>query len=318
MTGSPGQENGARGTGQLLIVAVQENDLFMKGSPNAAVFKREFRNFTDVPHIYKLGGKRMARVNYSDGLREEYQRLFDTCNVREDRNAEIEGIVSTIEANRQRYDSVEKNVGVPWYCIAVIHSMEASLRFDRHLHNGDPLTVRTVNVPSGRPKIGSPPFTWEESATDALAYDRLDKWEDWSLPGILYKLEGYNGWGYRLYHPHVLSPYLWSYSDHYRSGKYIADGRWSDTAVSKQAGAAVILRRMAEKGMFELLKPDLQYKEPLIKYSPSEKSIHAENLQRFLNQCPGIYVKVDGYPGEKTSEAFQKVSGFYLRGDPRV
>jgi lysozyme family protein len=85
--------------------------------------------------------------------------------------------------------------------------MAASLNFNRHLHNGDPLTARTVQVPAGRPKTGEPPFTWEESATDALMLEKLDQWEDWSVPGTLYKLEQYNGWGYRLAHPDVKSPY---------------------------------------------------------------------------------------------------------------
>jgi len=68
---------------------------------------------------------------------------------------------------------------------------------------------------------------------------------DWSLAGMLYQLEGYNGWGYRLHHPHVLTPYLWSFSNHYTSGKYVAGGTWSDIAASKQCGAAVLLRRLA-------------------------------------------------------------------------
>ncbi len=46
----------------------------------------------------------------------------------------------------------------------------------------------------------------------------------------------------------MLSPYLWSFSTHYQCGKYVADGRWSETAVSKQCGAAVLLRRLAEHG----------------------------------------------------------------------
>jgi len=31
----------------------------------------------------------------------------------------------------------------------------------------------------------------------------IDKWGEWDISGILYKLEEYNGWGYRQYHPHV-------------------------------------------------------------------------------------------------------------------
>jgi hypothetical protein len=203
--------------------------------------------------------------------------------------------------------------------------MESSLDFRKHLHNGDPLTARTVHVPAGRPPDGEPPFTWEESAGDALRLRRIPRWDDWTVPGVLYQLEGYNGWGYRLYHPHVLSPYLWSYSGHYSSGKYVADGRWSDTAVSKQCGAAVIVRRMAERRLIEV-EPhvgtgvpdvDLDAARPPLRFSPNRELAGARLLQEFMNQFPGIYLKLDGKPGEKTSDAFKQLTGYHLSGDPR-
>jgi hypothetical protein len=43
----------------------------------------------------------------------------------------------------------------------------------------------------------------------------------------------------------------------------------------------------------------------------------AEALQRWLNTFPGVFVKVDGVPGPRTSEAYRKVTGSYLPGDPR-
>jgi lysozyme family protein len=66
--------------------------------------------------------------------------------------------------------------------------------FNRHLHNGDPLTSRTVHVPAGRPKSGTPPFTWEQSAVDALAYDGLTQVTDWSIEHVAYVFENFNGW----------------------------------------------------------------------------------------------------------------------------
>src|SRR5437870_4838633 len=36
---------------------------------------------------------------------------------------------------------------------------------------GDPLTPRTTHEPKGRPSAGNPPFAWEDSAADALAFD---------------------------------------------------------------------------------------------------------------------------------------------------
>ena len=50
-----------------------------------------------------------------------------------------------------------------------------SLDFNRHLHNGDPLSSRTTHIPQNRPVKGKPPFTWEESTIDVLKHKRLDR-----------------------------------------------------------------------------------------------------------------------------------------------
>jgi len=184
----------------------------------------------------------MPKPDLDAKLRKEYDSLFASCKTHVDKEATLKAITDKITANQARYESVAAASGVPWQVIAAIHNMEASLSFTKHLHNGDPLSARTVQVPAGRPVSGSPPFTWEESAVDALAYDKLTAWTDWSLAGTLYKLEGYNGWGSR--GKDINTPYLWSFCQHYTSGKYIADHVWSDTAVSKQCGAALILKAL--------------------------------------------------------------------------
>lgn len=266
-------------------------------------------------------------MQLTGALREEYDRLWATCQIDPTRAREVERAVTALAANAARYVTVSGAVGVPWYVVAVIHNMEAGQRFDYHLHNGDPLTARTRQVPAGRPPDGAPPFIWEVSAVDALRFDRMDRWSDWGVAGTLYKLEGFNGWGYRRHHPEVLSPYLWSVSNHYRRGKYVADGRWSPTARSTQIGAAVLLRRMAERALiaFGVATPtepptpdDLLDAAPLITYWTGGREVPgARALQEFLNRLPGIAVKVDGKPGERTSTAVKRVLGRYLRGDPR-
>lgn len=258
------------------------------------------------------------RVNLTQALREDYDRLFNTCVVADHRAPEVEGLVSRIVSARARYEAVAKSVGpdLPWQFIGIVHCMESSLDFERHLHNGDPLTARTVSVPAGRPPVGRPPFAWEESARDALRLQRLHTWSDWSLVGTLYQMEAYNGWGYRLYHPHVLSPYLWSFSNHYVSGKYVKDGSWSNGAVSGQCGGAVLLRRMSERGEVALAQAGAPFAR--IRYAPNRVLPEVMELQRFLNTLPGIFVKVDGRAGPRTSEAFRKVTGRYLAGDPKA
>ncbi|PKL81768.1 MAG: hypothetical protein CVV24_13585 [Ignavibacteriae bacterium HGW-Ignavibacteriae-3] len=258
----------------------------------------------------------MPAINLTQNLRDEYQGLFDQCQIKPEKLAEVENIISRITNDQSRYRNVETKLGIPWFFIAAIHNMESSLNFTRHLHNGDPLSSRTTHVPAGRPVSGNPPFTWEQSAEDSLKLQKLDRWNDWRLAGVLYKIEEYNGWGYRGRHPEVLSPYLWSGSGHYIKGKYIADGRWSDTAVSNQIGAGVILRRMSEKGMINFVDATIP-KKPILYYS-SKETEYGQELQIFLNKFPGIYLLTDGKPGQKTSDAFKIISGNYLYGDPRI
>jgi lysozyme family protein len=268
----------------------------------------------------------MAGVSFTPALQAEYLDLFTQCVVLPGKAAKVDGLVDQLTSNRERYEAVGSGLDIPWFFIGVIHNMESSQSFKGHLHNGDPLTARTVQVPAGRPKMGDPPFTWEESATDALTMHGLDHMKDQSLPRLLYELESYNGWGYRLYHPHVKSPYLWSFSNQYTSGKYVADGTWSDAAGSQQCGAAVLLRRMAERKIIafdDQPAPKLKDGPLVVGYSmklskDGDEVAAAKALQSWLNTHDGIWVKVDGIPGSGTSDAYRLVTGRYLPGDPRA
>ncbi len=184
-------------------------------------------------------------------LASEYSRMFATISVRPERSRMADWHLTMLRNSRQRYQVVGDSTGVPWYFIGIIHGLEASFNFRAHLHNGDfPLSSRTRQVPSGRPRIWLPPADWGSSARDALALLGFTGQRDWSLERTLYRLEAYNGLGYRNYG--VPSPYLWSFSNHYQSGKYVADGRWSASARSQQCGAAVMLKLLSDAGDIKL------------------------------------------------------------------
>lgn len=183
-------------------------------------------------------------------MRIEYETKFATCTTKPEFQDDTEATIARVMRHKDRYSAVSSKTKVPWHVIAVIHNLECGGRFDCHLHNGDPLRRRTVNVPAGRPLKGKAPFTWEASAIDALAFDGFTKWSDWSVAGTLYKLEAYNGLGYRK--RGVPSPYLWSGSQHYSKGKYVSDGRFDPKAVSTQVGAGPLLRRMDDEGLISI------------------------------------------------------------------
>lgn len=183
-------------------------------------------------------------------LKSEYGRKFRTLSVRPQYADTANWHLDMMRKSRDRYQRVEKATGVPWHFIAATHALEASFNFRAHLHNGDfPLTARTRQVPAGRPSQWLPPSDWESSAKDALRLLGFTGQTDWSLERTLYRLEAYNGLGYRGLG--IPTPYLWSFSNHYERGKFVADGKFSATAKSQQCGAAVMLKLLTDAGEIE-------------------------------------------------------------------
>lgn len=183
-----------------------------------------------------------------DQLRGEYETLFANCSIRPDKTGEAAWYRKLILKGRSRYEEASARTGVPWWFVAIVHGMEAGFDFAGHLHNGDPLTARTVQVPRGRPSVWNPPSDWLSSAIDALEHEGFTGKTDWSVARALYRWEAYNGFGYRKARVHIASPYLWSFSNHYARGKYTADGHYNPNAVSKQCGTAVMLKALQKAG----------------------------------------------------------------------
>lgn len=254
----------------------------------------------------------------SPEMQSEYQLLFDTCIIKAEKYSFLDSAIDKILAGRNKYETVSGKTGVPWYFIGIVHTMEGGGKFNTHLHNGDSLSKRTIQVPKGRPLTGEPPFTWEDSACDALLLRKLNKIPNWTLPETLYQFEGYNGFGYRL--KGIYSPYLWSYTNHYTKGKYTADGIYDPNAISKQAGTAALLRRMAERqlAIIGIADPISQIKNlgVSLKFDPKKYNEKAKELQQLLCSV-GQPLKADGFAGRNTSDAFFRVTGKYLSGDKK-
>lgn len=192
-------------------------------------------------------------------LRPEYDRMFPQMKIRSDWMERVDSCVATIIQNRDHYESVAASINplMPWYFPGIIHSLEATFDWGTHLHNGDSLARRTINVPAGRP--AAPPangsvYTWEESAIDALRFKEYHKSQQWDIAAQLWRLEAYNGFGYR--GKNVPTPYLWSGTSWYTTGKYVADGRYDVNAKSQQVGAAAMLWMLQQKQLLE--EPTLQ------------------------------------------------------------
>ena len=141
---------------------------------------------------------------------------------------------------KSRYQAVTAKTGVPWVAIAVIHERECSQDWTGSLAQGDPWNRVSVHVPAGRGPFDS----WEDAAIDALrnCAPYAARNNDWSIGGMLTVLEEYNGLGYAS--RGLPSPYVWSGTDQYRSGKYVRDGVFDPNAVDSQLGCAGLMMAM--------------------------------------------------------------------------
>lgn len=203
-------------------------------------------------------------------------------------------------AAKPRYQAVAAKTGVPWVAIAVIHEREASQRWDTQLGQGDPLNRVSVHVPAGR----GPFATWEEGAVDALVHcaPYAARWCDWSIGGLLTLLEQYNGVGYA--NRGLPSPYIWSGTDQYHAGKYVADGVFDPAEVDKQLGCAGLLLAMMG------LDPSITFGDsPKVVTAPSapasSEPVHdGAWLQAALNRLGASpQIVVDGFVGPSTRNA---------------
>jgi lysozyme family protein len=168
------------------------------------------------------------------------------------RASEFMPVARRLCAAKARYLSIEAKTSVPWFVIAVIHQREASQQFDRQLGQGDPLSRVSTHDPKGR----GPFATFEAGALDALVRcsPYAARWTDWTQGGAMTLLEEYNGLGYAM--KGLPSPYVWSGTDQYRSGKYVADHAFDPNVVDAQLGCAGLILAM------EAIDPSIQFGTP--------------------------------------------------------
>lgn len=170
---------------------------------------------------------------HSNPFYDEYQSLFDSMVITKD----PAWYLRIINQNKSYYKSAGEKAGCPWSVIAIIHMLECGGDMSRQILNGEKWNAKTKLVPKNQ----GPFKSFEESCVVGMDLHRKYIPEVWDIPNILYFFEAWNGFGYRKYR-NINSPYLWSFSNHYTKGKYVADGKWDSDAVSKQCGAAVLLK----------------------------------------------------------------------------
>ncbi|WP_454917418.1 peptidoglycan-binding protein [Xanthobacter sediminis] len=241
-------------------------------------------------------------------LADDYAERWNKMAVKSERLAEIDAAARKIIGGKSTYRAVEALKGVPWAFIGVLHYRESSCDFRGVLHNGEKILGtgrKTKLVPAGR----GPFDTWQEAAADALAIKGYAIGSpEWSIPRCLYEGERFNGFGYRMHG--VPSAYVWSGSDQYVRGKYVADGVWSAITVDKQMGIAPLMKRLMA------LDADVAFGAPAA--APVVRlDAGTADIQRLLNEVAGAGLIADGVMGPKTRaaiRAFQSAHGLVADG----
>jgi len=105
---------------------------------------------------------------------------------------------------------------------------------------------------------------------------------DWTIGPLLTKLEEYNGLGYAA--RGVPSPYVWSGTDQYRSGKYVRDGIYDPNAVDSQPGCAGLLMAMTA------LDPTISFSGPALAPNTSKTPIAKPSLTKPAHGSIGAWV----------------------------
>ena len=180
----------------------------------------------------------IVSTNYAD-LAEEYTDNWSYSFLQD--SPVLTDICNKILDGSRKYQYIiaARPLNIPWQIIAAIHYRECGLDFSKCLHNGDPLPGPTTHVP-----IGRGPFSgWVDAATDAMRWNNFNSSVPWSVPRMLYKLEMFNGMGYRLKHG-IYSPYLYSGTNFYTCGKYSSDGVFDPMLVDQQIGCIPLLKKL--------------------------------------------------------------------------
>lgn len=177
-----------------------------------------------------------------------YRMLWKSATVLPERQVSVRTIAGKIVSAKSRYQAIEARTSVPWFLVGCWHYRESDFNFGTYLGNGQTLTRMTTEVPVGRGPFAS----FEEGADDALK--GLHNVGPWTIEQILYQTEEYNGEGY--FHQNVNDPYVWSWTNHYTSGKYRRDHEFVLTLVDPQCGCAAILKELEASGVITLTFED--------------------------------------------------------------
>lgn len=252
----------------------------------------------------------MARVPTFQELKPDLNRKWNEMVIKPSLIPSIDKVARKIIAGKAEYLRVQDATGVPWAVVGCWHNREASCDFKGVLHNGEKIVgtnKKTKLVPAGR----GPFATWFDSALDAIRLKKWTKKTKWSIAFFLYSSQIFNGLGY--YYKGIPSPYLWSFSNQYTKGKYIADHVFDPNAVDKQMGVAPLMKRLWELDPDAVFGDEAEAEPDEINPDDGLDEGEIASIQQLLRAKKYFSVgRVDGKWGRRTVDAlkgFQAAAG---------
>lgn len=242
-------------------------------------------------------------------FQDDYERIWGSLQIRPEKLEAVRKLAQQLATGKARYQEIESRTGVPWWFIGLCHYRESGFSFATYLGNGQPLDRRTTIVPKGRgPFTGPTAFT--DGAIDALRLEGLVGVSDWSIARALYRLEGFNGYGY--HGKGVNSPYLWGGSTAYgppsaRGGKFVRDHVFDPNAVDAQLGTAVILKALLDLDATIELDAPRSVAVDVLREPDDELADSTLWVQQSLNRLGAVPSLVeDGRNGRRTMTALSQ------------
>lgn len=151
------------------------------------------------------------------------------------------------DKNHARYEKVAEAANVPPELIAALHWRESSGNFNTYLHQGDPLGKKPTHWPTNIPTF----HKWEEAAKHALGQHKsIQKMFDvdhdtTDMAALAGYSEYYNGLGY--HYKDKPSPYVFSGTNQYDRGKYVADGKYDSSVRDSQLGTMAMIQAIHDR-----------------------------------------------------------------------
>lgn len=163
-------------------------------------------------------------IHWAD-LEEVYSEMLDLYEICDDWKGRVVQEADALIKNSNRYLVVQQATGVDWELIASLHNLESGGDFAKTIRDGGAIRAATWEADT----INA---LKEQGVTDAFKNNPVDSQKEEFACWIA---EKWNGFAYRKYN-YGPTPYLWSGTNFYVKGKYVADGKYDPNAVSKQVG----------------------------------------------------------------------------------